>query len=115
MATYPTNGYYYLLHLYFCLAELNKNTFISKLAALVSKNKAKKIVTPYGDFPLNSELIALPEYTQFIFDNRQYLDNASVYYKKIITMIKTNCLLVDGGFKIEEILWRAADNTFYLA
>lgn len=74
METYPVSGYYYLVHLYFCLAELNKNTFLFNLNQLLADNRNKKIKAPVGDLPLNNDLVSLPSYTQFIYDNRDYLE-----------------------------------------
>jgi hypothetical protein len=42
----------------------------------------------------------LPEYSQFIFDNRHYLEKAEGYYRKVISLLKGSCLLLDNGFKL---------------
>jgi hypothetical protein len=113
--TYPTNGYYYLVHLYFCMAELNRNTFLTKLNELLSKTKTKKLKYPHGDLPLNLELTALPEYSKFVFDNRTYLEEASALFKTLLSLLKSSCLLLDNCFDLAEVLWLAADAQLLLA
>lgn len=98
---YPVNGYYHYVHLYYCAAELNKNAFLIKLKDLIGRNKGKKVKVPFGDLPLNNDLTSLPEYSQFIFDNRNLLEEAEGHYKKIVSLIKGNCLLFDDGFKLD--------------
>ena len=45
--TFPVSGYYSLVHLYYCAAELEKNAFLLKLKAMLASNKDRKIQQPF--------------------------------------------------------------------
>ena len=74
-----------------------------------------KLKIPYDDIPLNDELIKIPSYSQFIFTNRKFLQEAEKNFKKAINLLKNNCLLMDNNFKLDEVAFKAAENSLYLA
>lgn len=116
LESFKNQSTYLQLYLNFYSAEINKSIFLSNLTDLLKRSKNRsKLIEPFGDFPSNSELCKLPEYSQFLLDNRKYLIEASLAYKQVLASIKGNCLILQGGLKVDDIICKAADNQMYLA
>ena len=85
--------------------------FISRLnQQILQAANNPKLRIPYDDLPLNDELIKIPAYSHFIFNNRNLLVEAEKNFKKVLGLLKNNCLLMENNFKLDEIAYKAAEN-----
>lgn len=67
--TYAHSTEHLKILIYACIAKINKNTFIEKLKNLVKSvgnSYSNSIKNIFQDFPLNSSLINIPAYSNFI-------------------------------------------------
>ena len=113
--TYPHSTYYYQLNLFYILGELNKRYFVHQLRKVINEGSNPGIKYPFEDLPLNSELIKLPSYSNFIFNNRKYLMESKKWYRKLVGLLKNSCLLLEASFKIDEVLWKVGELGLFLA
>lgn len=113
--TYPYSTYYYQLNLFYISGELNKRYFVHQLRKVINEGSNPGLKYPFEDLPLNSELIKLPSYSNFIFNNRKYLVESRTLYQKLVGLLKNSCLLLEAHFKIDDVLWKVGELELFLA
>ena len=93
---------------------MNKNLFLLRLDRLAQSESGCRLPN-FHDLPLNSQLMKLPSYSSFIFQNRKHLLEAQKWFHKSVSYLKNNSLLMASNFKLDDLLWKVSETEGYLA
>lgn len=102
-------GRYYKLLFINGVKEIHKQ--YEKTAVEKKVKKYRKLVEklPHKDLCRNKYMLDIPNFSKQLLELRKDLRNAQDHLKRVLVLLKGECLLLEGGLKVEEVFIEMAD------
>ena len=114
----PASTEHLKIHLHSCVGLIHKLSFLRGLTELLHgtpKNYLQLVKRPHQDLPLNSSLINVPAYSEFIASSRTLLEQSKAQFKKCLTLLESSTVFYERGMGVEDVAWHYADVQCLLA
>jgi hypothetical protein len=118
LETYPYPNDHTKVLLFASLGKIHKQAFLGHLRAMMlgsRENYLQQVRQPFEDLPLNSSLVLLPAYSEFLAQSRPLLEKAKTYFKNSLAFVEGSVLYFERNLSAENIAWEYADNQCLLA